>query len=575
MAAAFSVFTRIIGEDRASEVFRKVRESAKGLFGPLKSVNEALDRPSATALGRVGIAFDNVAGKARGSLSSISAWLPALGALGSVASLAGLISMTRKASDGYDGLSMAAEKLGASKSDLSLWRYGAKLANVESEALEKGLVKLNKTMYDAATGKNKDVATLFARMKIPLRDSRGEVKNVSNSLDDIAEAFKNTANPATRTAMAIALFGRAGADMVPFLSKGRAGIADLRVELKRYSGLTDEHRNSFERLDVAYKQLDKAGGGLASRLSAAVAPGLARVVEWTTSWIVKNRELIAQSLERKISAIGKAFDVVAKAGVALLAVPFVADLLKGADAGTAFDIALGGLGLTMAGPLFAALQMVTKSFWAMNVAMLSSPLFWIPAVLAASAYAVYANWGPITGWFGEQMSQISAAFDRGLGAGLWEGFLRLNPVNLIQKAISGLTKWLFGIDLYAAGMNLVQRLADGIAAKMSYFLSVWRPLGDVLNFTTGLASRTAGAAGLNADTAAAGGFNPDSPNMFGSFPSSPSPGSAAALANSGAPQKATIDATITVKTEPGTTATVESSSKGVNQLDVGRSMTAY
>ena len=31
----------------------------------------------------------------------------------------------------------------------------------DPEQLEKGLVKANKAMYDAATGKNKDVAALF------------------------------------------------------------------------------------------------------------------------------------------------------------------------------------------------------------------------------------------------------------------------------------------------------------------------------------------------------------------------------------------------------------------------------
>ena len=50
---------------------------------------------------------------------------------------------------------------------------------VESEGLEKGLVKLNKTMVDAATGKNKDVALLFQRMGISLRDSREPIHSTS------------------------------------------------------------------------------------------------------------------------------------------------------------------------------------------------------------------------------------------------------------------------------------------------------------------------------------------------------------------------------------------------------------
>ena len=573
MAASFSVFTRIIGEDRATEVFRKVGGAARGLLSPLKSVNEALDKPNASALGRVGSVFDRVAGKARSGLSSITSWLPALGALGSVASLAGLISMTRKSSDGYDGLATAAQKLGATKGDLAVWRYGARLTNVENEALDKGLVKLNKTLYDAATGKNKDVAALFARMKIPLRDSAGQVKTVSNSLEDIAEAFKNTRNPATQTAAAIALFGKTGADLIPFLAKGRAGIADLRTEMRRYSGLTDEHRTSFERLDVAYKQLDKAGSGLASRLSAAIAPGLVSVVEGTTNWIVANRELIAQALERKVARIGEGFDLVVKAGRALLAVPFVEDFLKGVDAGTAFDIVVGGLGLTLAGPVFAALQVVTKAVWAMNLALLKNPFVLLAAAIAGAAYAVYANWGPITAWFGEQMTAVRAAFDQGLGSGLWELFKRFNPFTLIGEAVNGLSKWLFDVDLYAAGARLLQRLIDGIKSLLPDFSTVWAPVDRALSWAGNRIS--AGAAGLNADTAAGGGFSPDFTGGMYGLPAGPAPGSAGSIGAGGPPQKASIDATITVRAEPGTTATVESASKGVDQLDVGRSMQVY
>ena len=280
--AGFSVFTRIIGEDRASEIFRRVSAAASALKGPLAGVNQALDKPSTTALGRVGSAFDNVAVRARGGLASITAWLPALGALGAAGSLGGLVAMTRRAAEGYDGLSTSAQKLGLAGRDLAVFRYGAKLVNVENEALEKGLMKLNLTMYNAATGKNKDVAALFQRMGIALRDSGGHVKNAGNSLEDIAEAFKNTGNPATRTAMAVALFGRAGADLLPFLVKGRAGIADLREEMRRFSGLTDEHRAGFEKLDRAYKDLDKAGSGLSSRLGAVLAPIMLRVVNFTT-----------------------------------------------------------------------------------------------------------------------------------------------------------------------------------------------------------------------------------------------------------------------------------------------------
>jgi hypothetical protein len=571
MAAGFSVFTKITGEDGLSSVFRKVGESARSAWRPVQQFNSAVASPSSSALGRVGLAVDSVAGKFRAGLGSISSWLPALGAIGAGLSLGGLISMTRSAADGFDGAATSAEKLGVSMSWLGGVRYGARQTNVEAEALEKGLIKLKKAMYDAGTGKNKDVVALFAAMRINLRNAKGQVKGLEESLDDIAEAFSKNEDEQEKNAAAMVLFGKAGADLLPFLNKGRDGIRQWREENARFKATTKEQAASLGELDTAYKQLDKAGSGLSQRISVALAPSLVRVVRWTTDWIVANREFIGLYFDRKVAAIGRAFDLVSSAIDKVLAAPLVAEWLKGVDVGTAFDVALGALGLTMAGPLFAAISVVTKAVWAMNVALLTNPFVLLVAAIAAAAYAIYANWGPISAWFGTQMDEISAAFDRGLGSGLWEAFLRLNPVTLIANALNGLSQWLFDFDLFAAGQRLIQRLIDGIKSLLPDFNAIWAPIDSAMSWARDRVA--AGAAGLNAGYATGnmpGDFNPAM-----TLPTVPSPGSAAGLAGGGVQQRARIEAEIRVKADPGTTATVQAESQGVGQLDVGRSMTAY
>ncbi|MBR2813478.1 MAG: phage tail tape measure protein [Reyranella sp.] len=571
MAVGFSVFTKITGEDGLSSVFRKVGESARSAFRPVQAFNSAIASPSSSALGRVGVAVDSVAGKFRAGLGSISSWLPALGAIGAGLSLGGLISMTRSAADGFDGAATSAEKLGVSMSWLGGVRYGARQTNVEAEALEKGLIKLKKAMYDAGTGKNKDVVALFAAMHINLRNAKGQVKGLEESLDDIAEAFSKNEDEQEKNAAAMVLFGKAGSDLLPFLNKGRDGIRQWREENARFKATTKEQAQSLGELDTAYKQLDKAGSGLSQRISVALAPSLVRVVRWTTDWVVANREFIGLYFDRKVAAIGRAFDLVSSAIDKVLAVPLVAEWLKGVDVGTAFDVALGALGLTMAGPLFAAISVVTKAVWAMNVALLTNPFVLLAAAIAGAAYAIYANWGPISAWFGAQMDEINAAFDRGLGSGLWEAFLRLNPVTLIANALNGLSKWLFDFDLFAAGQRLIQRLIDGIKSLLPDFNALWAPIDRAMSWVGDRVS--AGAAGLNAGYAAGnmpGDFNPAM-----TLPAVPSPGSAAGLAGAGVQQRARIEAEIRVKADPGTTATVQAERQGVDQLDVGRSMTAY
>lgn len=565
--ARFAVFTRIAGEDGLSSIFRKVGDSARSAFAPIQAFNKGINAPDTTALGRVGSAVDRVSGKFRSGLGSLTSWLPALGALGTSASLAGLIAMTRKAADGFDGMATSSEKLGVTMGWLSGIRYGAKQTNLEAEALEKGLVKLKKAQYDAATGKNADAASLFKAMGINLRNAKGQVKGLEESLEDIAEVFARSDDEEQKAAASMVLFGKSGVDLLPFLNLGRDGIRKLREENKRFSSSTDEQKRGLIELDAAYKRMEKAGSGLASRISVSLAPALSRVVNFTTDWIVANREFIGQYFDRKVLMLAKAFDFVRSAAEKALSIPFVGSLVKGADMADVLNVSLAGLGVTMAGPVFAGIQLVTKAWWGMTLAMLKSPIFWIPAVIAGAAYAIYANWGPITEWFGEQMDAVKAAFDQGFVTGLIELWKRFNVVTLITTAINGLSKWLFGIDLFDAGRNLLQRLMDGIKSLLPDFEAIWAPIDRAMSW---VGQRFSVA---NADTAAnafAGEFG-----MPGaSLPSPPSPGSpsAMAIAGGGAPQRAFIGAEIRVKAEPGTVASVATERAGVDQLDVGQSV---
>jgi hypothetical protein len=565
MAVVYSVFTRILGEDFASQAFRKVGEAAKAAFRPIEAFNTAVEKPHTTGLGVLGAKVDMVAGKFRSGLKSLTEWAPALAAISATASFAGLIEMTKKAAEGYKGLSLGAQRLGASTGDLAVWRFGAKLAGVEADALEKSLIKANRAMYDAATGKNKDVAALFAAMKIPLRDANGQVKGVTNSLEDIAEAFKNTHNAATRDAAAMVLFGRAGAQLIPFLVKGRDGITELRAELAKYYGLNERNRGDLEHLAESYEKIDKAGAGLSSKLAAVFAPVLSKVIDRTTDWIVANRDLIAQSLEHKLNAMAAAYRLVASAASSVVHFLGVDDFFKGACAATALNVGLGVLGITMAGPLLSGLQFVIAALWRMNAALYANPWVLLVAAIAAAAYAIYENWGPIKEWFGAQMDAIRAAFDRGLISGLVELWLRFNPVRLIMEAINGLSKWLLGIDLYAVGERLIKRMIDGIKAHLPDFNQVWAPIDRAITWVSSPGRAAASAFGSVQPTGPLA--MPELPYI----PSAPSPDSPASV-GPGPGAKGKVEIQVDFTNVPKGVEVKSTSTNVTPSVNVGRSM---
>jgi hypothetical protein len=561
---AYTVSTRIVGQDLASEAFRKVSAAAKAAFRPIDAFKAAVQSPEHHKIGRIGVAFDNVAAKARGGLSSLTGWLPALGAIGSALTVGGLIEMTRHAAEGFEGLSLAAQKLGMSTGDLSVYRFAAKLAGVESEQLEKGLLKLNRAMYDAATGKNKDVAALFARMKIPLRDGAGAVKNAGTSLEDIADAFKHTGNESTRVAMAMALFGRSGADLLPFLMKGKEGISELRAEMKKYSGLSDQNREDLGHLAESYKRLDKAGSGLSSKLSAVFAPTLGRIVDRTTDWIVANRDLIAQNLERKLDALGRVAQSVGDGFDKIAQTPFGRWLGENVKSSDLLNAGMIVLGATMIGPVVTGLSMATGAVLRMNAAVLANPFILSAALIGATALEIVRHWDEVTAAFSNAWEKAGI---------LGVAFEAINvPVNALFMAINDLSKALFGLDLEKIGADVEKYLTAKFEKLIGYLKDAFdwlKKLGGVSwsgvkEFAGKVASAGMDTSGLESAIAAAGPPGPVAPQP-------PSPDSA--IAARAAPAQAEVQVKVDFGNVPqGTSTDVKTSGTAKVDTAVGRSM---
>src|SRR5690606_28216133 len=146
-------------------------------------------------------------------------------------------------------------------------------------------------------------------------------------------------------------------------------------------------------------------------------------------------------------------DIVAAAKPVVAAVGWLVDRF---GAGTVIISTIAGA-ITLF--LVPALYSTIVAFKALAVAILTTPVGWILAAIAAiaaGAYLIYKHWGPITDFFGEWWSTVKAVFGEVVGflanvwadatAGFENGFLQglitlwqtLNPVNLIVRAFTEL-----------------------------------------------------------------------------------------------------------------------------------------
>lgn len=145
-------------------------------------------------------------------------------AIGGVA-VAGLTAFAYAASqtvNALDEIGEAAQRIGVTTEALSGLQYAAQLSAVSAEELESGMIKLSKAAADGNDA--------FAAMGVSVTDAHGGLKTADVLLGEVAAQFANYKDGAEKTALALEIFGKAGAKLIPLLNAGADGIAQMNAE---------------------------------------------------------------------------------------------------------------------------------------------------------------------------------------------------------------------------------------------------------------------------------------------------------------------------------------------------------
>jgi hypothetical protein len=191
-----------------------------------------------TAQDSTGGAFGTVGGKLSGlqkeatavndSIGGLVGSFNALGlAIGGAMSLASI----KSAIDTADAFSKMAAKTGVAVEALRELNYAASLSDVSTEQLGTGLRKLSQNMALAAGGGKQQQETFIA-LGISVKDATGHLKGADSMLSEVAAKFANFKDSPEKAALAIELFGKAGAEMIPLLNSGATGLADMAQEAR-------------------------------------------------------------------------------------------------------------------------------------------------------------------------------------------------------------------------------------------------------------------------------------------------------------------------------------------------------
>jgi len=200
-----------------------------------------------------------------------------LAGLGVSLTLGAFAALVKGAIDSADELNKLSQKIGISVEALSTLQFAAQLSDVGLDTLKTGLKGLSANLTEARAGLGEGAA-LFQALGISVEDSAGNLKSSDTILLEIADRFASFEDGATKTALAVKLFGKSGMDMIPFLNQGSSGIRALMQEAERLGlKLSTETAQAAEAFNDNLTALKASTSGLGITLATELLAPL-RVV---------------------------------------------------------------------------------------------------------------------------------------------------------------------------------------------------------------------------------------------------------------------------------------------------------
>lgn len=223
----------------------------------------------ATSLNKAKLSFNSTIG-------GITKLHGALAGLGVVLSSGAIVNGFMNIANAMDRMEEASQKTGVGVEGLQVFGMAAKLASVDSEQLTKGLVLLQRRMYEFTQGLT-DPVTAFNALGVSVKKASGELKLTDDVFLELADKFAQMPDGAEKAAIATKVFGRAGAELIPMLNMGRDGIMKLREEMGYLFTQDDANRAAVftDNIDIMKRMLE----GTKMQIVSGMLPAMLSLTE--------------------------------------------------------------------------------------------------------------------------------------------------------------------------------------------------------------------------------------------------------------------------------------------------------
>jgi hypothetical protein len=313
MAVTFPVAVVVRAVDKLTAPMRLMRREISRVLKPIDEMRGKFKRfGDAAGLPKLMKGVSGLSSALGGLWQSAKQSVFWIGGIAVAATAAGF-ALVKSFAGAAEEIQNTAQKLGVGVEVLQGWRHAANLNHIENEALEKGVLSLARA-FDKARHGGKAQLELFRRIGISEEQLR-TFKSLEQLLPAVADGLGGVRNATARAAIVQGLFSKVGAQLIPMLMAGSAGLAEMTAEARKLGIVLDastikaaaELDDEIDRLEASFLGVRNA---IASQLVPELLPLIKRFREWITENLPRIRALaraIADRLPGAIESVTKAF----------------------------------------------------------------------------------------------------------------------------------------------------------------------------------------------------------------------------------------------------------------------------
>jgi phage-related protein len=281
----------------------KIQASVDGIAS-INGLEKSLDRVDRQASGLQGT-FGRLKSSAGGVAGSLSGLVPAIG-------IASIVALGKRSIDAADNLNDLRQRTGVAVEILDKFGKAANDSGSSLEEVAKSMGKLAKGIVDPASKTNEALNSIG----ISSIDAQGKIRGVDSIMLDLADKFSKMPDGAEKTALAMNLFGKSGANIIPMLNAGKEALNEYTATIDKDMAASADKFN-----DSINKVMSSISGPFNQAISALL-PTITKLAEVIANAAIAFSELpeSMQTVIIGVAGLATAFNILAPAINAIIGI---------------------------------------------------------------------------------------------------------------------------------------------------------------------------------------------------------------------------------------------------------------